>query len=103
MELHELEDFEDVLEFEDPLLRLESEENFDPIARNAVCSFVNSCMNDLEYFRITIDSHFRNKALIVLEYLDSKLLRFSATLSLNFANSELHASKPIRGDRMLHL
>ena len=94
MQLHELENFEDALKFENPL-RLESEKDFDPIARNAICTFVNSCVDDLEYFLGALYSHFGNKALVILEDLDSKLLWFAAAFCLNFADSELHAGKAV--------
>ena len=45
MQLHKLENLEDALKFENPL-GLESEKDFDPIARDAICAFVNSCVDD---------------------------------------------------------
>ena len=89
-----MENFEDALKFENPL-GLESEQDFDPIARNAICSFVDRSVNDFEYFLGALHSHFRDKALIILEDLNSKLLWFATTFGLNFADSELHACKAV--------
>ena len=102
MQLHELENLEDALKFENPL-RLESEKDFDPIARDAICAFVNSCVDDLEYFLGALHSHFCNKALVILEDLDSKLLWFAAAFRLDFADSELHAGEAIGSKSVLDL
>ena len=69
MQLHELEDLEDVLELEDPL-RLERKQDLDSIAGVGVLILMNRGMNYLHDFLITLHSHLRHEALVVLQDVD---------------------------------
>lgn len=100
MELHELEDFEDALKFEDPLM-LQREMDLDLVAA-AVGALKNGRVDDLHDASLAYNSYFRHKALVVLEDLDRKLFWLAAAFCFYFSDSELHASESVWRDSVLH-
>ena len=98
MQLHELEHFEHVFELQDPRLRGVAEQYLDPVAFSALH---HGRMTDLVKLLLAKDTDLCHKRLIVLQYLDGKLIGAIATI-FPLAHSELETSKPIPRYSMLH-
>ena len=98
VQLHELEHFKHVLELQDPRLRGVSEQDLDPVAFSALH---HGRMTDLVKLLLAKDTDLCHKRLIVLQYLDGKLIGAIATI-FPLAHSELETSEPIPRYSMLH-
>ena len=102
MQLHELEDLEDVFELEKPF-RLECEQDLDSVVGDDVGALCDCGVDYLEDFLLALHSDLRYKALIVLEDLDVQLVRSTTTFCFDFAYAELHASETIGSNGMFDL
>ena len=102
MQLHKLEDFENVFEFEKPFW-LESEQDLYSVVRDSVSTFMHSGVNDFKNLLRALYAHLSHEALVILKHLNGKLFWLAATLCFEFSHAELHAGKSIGCYCVLHL
>ena len=95
MQLHELEYFEHVFEFEQPLLSLVSKEYLNLVAFTAL---LDCGVTNLIETLLANDSYFRHKSCIVLQDVNDELLWPTVAINAPFAHTELQTGKMIFGD-----
>ena len=88
VELHELEDFEDILELKEPSLWNRCKDNLDSMT---ITSLESRGMHDLVDALIAHDAHLSYKALIVLVDTYSQLASLAIAIIFELAHAELQA------------
>ena len=99
MKLHELEDFEHVLELEQPLLRLVTEEYLDLVA---FATFLHGGVANLVEALLANDLQLRHKSRIVLQDVNCELLRLAVAIDAPLAHSEFETGLALPGFSVLH-